>query len=242
MKKHERLLLPDVWRGGALLGMIIVHALFISWIVFGWNLLIPLDRGVGKLFAQVVGISFLTVAGWSAWLKWSFNPSQDLRAALKKVMQIFFWAGVISLVTLIAFPSAPIWWGVLHCLATALFVVHLFLSRKMIRQLVWLGAITVGIGIFREYVPGSVITVPLGFPPAYFATLDYYPVFPYAGVVWLTACLGGNLTSWLRPLEKPLSQNWPGKRHFLWLGQHSLLVYMGHVPVLLALFWIISLI
>jgi uncharacterized membrane protein len=242
MKSSERLLLPDIWRGTALLGMILLHAIFIGWLLFEKSMPFQIQSDVGRVLSNIIGGSFLAVAGWSAWLKWNSHPEQALALALKKVGLIFAWAIVITLVTILAFPSAAIWWGVLHCLAAALFVAHIFLSRKMFPQLVWLGVITLLIGIFRQFIPGSLITIPLGFPPANFATLDYYPLFPYAGVVWITAGMGKLITAQLGKYEQPLSQNWPGKKLLLWLGQHSLLVYITHVPILIAVFWVLSLI
>lgn len=242
MKSSERLLLPDIWRGAALLGMILFHTIFIGWLLFEWSIPFQIQSGVGRVISHIVGVSFLSVAGWSAWLKWNHRPDQKLAPALKKVSLIFAWAIIITLVTLIAFPAAPIWWGVLHCLAVALFVTHVFLSRKMFNQLVCLGTITLLIGIFREFIPGSLFTIPLGFPPVNFATLDYYPLLPYAGVVWIAAGMGKFITAQLEKYEQPLSHNWPGKKQLLWLGQHSLLVYVGHVPVLVAVLWVFSLI
>lgn len=240
MKSSERLVLPDIWRGVALLLMIAFHTVFLGWFLLNW----PIDVFSGFWFwiAKISGYSFLIVAGWSSWLRQNAGSQKSLRSAFVRSGHIAAWAGVITLTTLWAFPTEPIWWGILHCLAVALLISNVLLWYKKSQVLVVLGVFTLLTGIFTAGTTGNWLTMIFGFPPLNFRTLDYYPLIPYAGMVWLSAGLGATLTQKLEPLEKPLAGHWLGKSLLLWLGQHSLSVYIGHVPIVLLLLWLTTLI
>lgn len=237
-----RLVLPDLWRATAVLAMVVYHFLFLAWIQFDWpvNVLSGFWREIGRL----AGWSFLFLAGWSLWLAWNYSSAGlvvRIERSQRRVRMIAAWAGVITLTSLMVFPSAPIWWGVLHCLAFSLWSANELLARGKTQLLLFMGFtiwIIGGAALVLGPIPGFWSLVPLGFPPADYRSLDYYPLIPYLGLVWMGVGLGERLTQWAARSEPFLSPPWPGKSTLLWIGQHSLTIYLTHIPILWILLWL----
>ena len=69
---------------------------------------------------------------------------------------------------------------------------------------------------------------------------DYVPLFPWFGAVLLGMAAGvaARRAGWLDRLASVAAprHTWP----LIWAGRHSLLVYIVHQPVLIALIWLVS--
>jgi uncharacterized membrane protein len=223
--------------------MVLYHLVFIGWYGFEWN--VVATAGVWRVIARLSGWSFLLVAGWSAWLQLQphHKRSQSLRWKLiKRIGLLALFASIITSITLFFATNAVIWWGILHAMTVSLAITYLLLWYRQKRALEILGWMTVFVGLFLRTMPGNWLTLPFGWPPFDFRSLDYYPLAPYAGVVWLAAVYGealANNTAWI---ERKLRTSWPGKPAILWIGQHSLVIYLVHVPILWIGLWILSLI
>jgi len=85
------------------------------------------------------------------------------------------------------------------------------------------------IRIFAD-VKGSYWLFPLGFTTGSFYSSDYYPLFPYLGIVLLGVFIG-------KVFYKKKKSLFPfyisGKDPFSFIGRHSLLLYVVHQPILL---------
>ncbi len=155
-----------------------------------------------------------------------------------------FWKriGVIAACALAAsagsyllFPRTFIYFGILHAIA-----VSSILAWPLVR-LPWL-ALPLGVAVI---VAGLTLQWPafdaralswIGFTTFKPPTEDYVPLFPWTGVVLVGVALGHVLASaGFRPL-RPLAG---APRWLTWLGRHSLIVYMVHQPILLALLWLV---
>ena len=70
------------------------------------------------------------------------------------------------------------------------------------------------------------------------ATEDYVPLLPWLGVVMIGIALG----HWLSLQQfRPLRPLIPGSAALaVWMGRHSLLVYMVHQPILIGLLRVLS--
>jgi uncharacterized membrane protein len=75
----------------------------------------------------------------------------------------------------------------------------------------------------------------LGFTTAKPATEDFVPLAPWAGVVFVGIALGHAL---IRANFRPVAFLDATPEWIRWLGRHSLVVYMVHQPILLALLWV----
>ena len=132
------------------------------------------------------------------------------------------------------FPQTYIYFGILHAIAVAT-IVAAPLARRPGAALA-LGAVLIVAGIaFAHPAFDSRILSWIGFVTRKPATEDYVPLAPWAGFVFLGIALAHALAAakW-RPVA-PFARA-PGV--LKWLGRHSLLVYMLHQPIFLALLWV----
>ena len=68
------------------------------------------------------------------------------------------------------------------------------------------------------------------------ATEDYVPLLPWFGVVLVGIGIGNWLTQRRLTAMQRMSRDSP--RWLIWLGRHSLLVYMVHQPIMIAALWL----
>ena len=231
----KRLKLLDTLRGLSLVSMVLYHALWDqvhlvrmpAWYSEGW----------ARLWQQSICWSFILLSGFC----WSLG-----RRPLRHGLTNLGCAGLITLVTLVALPDAPIWWGVLFLLGTSgLLLIPLrgplervppgagmALSAALFALCRWVNWGSVGLGPLRWTVPRALyrnqLTAALGFPPADFLSSDYFSLIP-----WFFLYVFGYF---LYRLGAERWQSVPTLRREVpvlsWLGRHSLAVYLLHQPVL----------
>ena len=140
------------------------------------------------------------------------------------------------------FPTAIIFFGILHFITVASVLGLLFVRLKIINLL--LGISLILIGQFIEYPIfnqpylqwfGLMTTLPIA--------VDYVPLLPWFGVVLIGVYLGPLLAqqptnSFLRRWQS----NHPVSNVLALGGRHSLHIYMLHQPLFLGCLYIISLI
>ncbi len=222
----------DALRGGALLLMFVYHFCFDLrfYRVTAWDFEHdPFWLG----FRALIVASFLLLVGVSLVL-----------AERAHATPTHFWKriGVIAACALAAsagsyllFPRTFIYFGILHSIA-----VSSILAWPLVR-LPWL-ALPLGVAVI---VAGLTLQWPafdarvlswIGFTTFKPPTEDYVPLFPWAGVVLVGVAVGHALASaGFRPLRALAG----APRWLTWLGRHSLIVYMVHQPILLALLWLV---
>lgn len=238
-----RLPLLDCLRGWALVNMVIFHLCYDLEVVAGVNSDWPWHRevllwqhGILWLFVLVGGMSCALSSQRGRWL-------HGLRLQL--------WGLLVTLATVLALPSESIYYGVLTFFGSALWLTALVersLAWAARRLPLWLWAGLTLLGVALCYRPARGVAAlgdvelwrwpqwlqvdalaVLGFHSAGFASADYVPLLPHIFVFWLGYAL----------------QRWLGREHPAWLrrgavslltlpGRHSLLVYLLHQPLLLA--------
>ena len=232
-----RVFFIDVSRGISVLAMICYH---FYWDLgyFGFIDLEAVTRGVSLLAAQLIGISFITIAGISGRV---LTFSNNFKAKFsKRIGRLFIISAMISLVTFLLDNNNFIFFGILHFLAMCS-IISLILVNVTKGYLLFLFFVVVGaISLSSITFDLPIIVSWLGFnryPPV---TNDFYPVFP-----WLTFYLFGfwfghilmnrrvrllENISFLYPLNSKLFK-------FLeYVGKNSLIIYILHQPILFSLF------
>jgi len=230
----SRLELPDALRGLAVLLMLVFHS---AYDLNHFNLLSLdlLHSTFWPAFQKVIVTLFVGVAGISLAL-----------AALRGLNKPRFWrreallvvsAGLVSAGSYWLFPTSWIFFGVLHFMALAS-----VLALPFLRLGGWntvLGSVAVLLPWWiHEPLFNAAGLQWVGLGTAIANTKDYTPFLPWFGVMLFGVYIGNKFErcSWcVHPLPR-----WRGLAEIMWLGKHSLVVYLAHQPLLMAFFWLVA--
>ena len=215
----------DAVRGSALFLMVLYHILFCLFffgIIDWFNPYV-----ISGAFGAAV---FILVAGLSLVLA-NRKPS----GVLKRGVQLIACGMIITAVTWIVYPQGFVIFGILHLIGFGTILSLPFLSKnvKWFVPAVF-GILIVVLSFFLEGHTGSHLLLPFGLPYAGFVSLDYEPLIPWFGVLLLGAAAGKllypsgrcRLLSRLPAMPSLL-------RPVCFVGRHTLIIYMLHVPVII---------
>jgi uncharacterized membrane protein len=223
--------LIDIARGLAVVAMVIYH--------FSWDLSFLQLTAVNvvqdpgwRWFAKLIAGSFLVLTG----IGLSLAHSAGFRrlAFLKRLAKIAGAAALITVATYIAFPQSFIFFGILHCIALSS-----LLALPVLRMRTWIVILAAaGCFVVPFAATAPALDAPwldwLGLGSDVPVTNDYVPVFPWFGLVLIGIVVARLGT--LRQLDR--LAHWRAgtrpNRWLIWLGRHSLPIYLIHQPVLLA--------
>ncbi len=232
-KRSGRVDAIDCARGLALVGMAVYH---FSWDLADFRLASPMLPFTPqmRLLSHIVASVFLALVGVS--LALAHRNGLNVRAFWRRLAIV---AGAAALVTAGSFvfaPSEPITFGILHCIAVASLIAAPFVTAPAWASLAmgfaaiaapWLGRSTL-------FDPSWLLWLGLG--EALPNTLDWRPLLPWAGVVFLglgVTRLPGVLT-WLKRPDRWRAKSAPA-RAICFAGRHSLPIYLVHQPILIGL-------
>lgn len=231
----------DIWRGLAVLGMIVFHVFFfLRWYVsLDWDLF----QGLWLLFARIIQWSFLLLVGFGIFLKsQTVEKFPDFyRMQVKRAATIMLFGLLITLVTWIVIPDWYIRFGILHLIAVSIFflsplarvpVLSLFLAAVL-----WLFSLAT-----EEFTTFSSLLFFLGFSNHSIRTLDYFPVIPWMGI----PAFGIFLASLYVRVRSRFAIFFESKRLpfvlLQWLGRHALPIYVLHGPIIIGFLRLLPLI
>ena len=237
---RERLWEIDALRGIAVVAMILYHFSY-DLAYFGLFDVGFFRSGLGLNLGRMIGGSFIFLAGLSLTLSYrradSGAPGRGLfRKYLLRGGRIFSYGLAITLLTWIFLPNEMIVFGILHLIGASIVLAYPFLNLRLPNVALGLVCIVFGL-LLRGLDVSNPWLVWIGTDPTFFM-LDYWPVFPWFGVMLLGVAAGNTLyggrekrsarqsprSPAVRPLASPLA----------FLGRHSLPVYLVHQPILLA--------
>ncbi|MGD8483396.1 MAG: heparan-alpha-glucosaminide N-acetyltransferase [Thioalkalispiraceae bacterium] len=181
-----------------------------------------------SLFLLVVGIS-LVLANQNG-----INGHK----VMKRFAVILSAALFISLLTYFMFPGRTIFFGILHFIAFASLVGLLFYRFYWANLFTGIAMIVIGVTIKSALFDQPWLQW-LGMMTHKPATEDYVPMLPWLGVVLIGMFIAKVI------LSKPALLNYCGKlpssgftRLLSYAGRHSLVIYLLHQPVLMALLFV----
>ena len=216
----QRIVWVDSVRGLAVLGMVTYH--------FAWDLAFfnigsidlwwPVQWVVARTFLLISGVSLaLAKSGW--------------KRQLARITIIMICAAVVTLGSMILTPRSPIVFGVLHLIVISTLVVAP-VRQFPIGSLLIGGALIAGGPFIGRFQGRGILPTIIGYPAWYDTSVDYYPIIPWAGYVFVGCFLGSLISRYHLPRT--------GQLGFVTvLGRHALLLYIVHQPILLGLVWML---
>lgn len=228
----------DFLRAMAVLMMVLYHFVF-DLNYFGVRS-IEVHSGFWFYFARLTASIFLLLVGVSLVLSHSRAEQQDrleqfrLRI-LKRSIWIFGLAMGVTMITYLFVGDGFIIFGVLHLIAVSLLLALPFLRLHQLN--LGFALLFIMSGLFVQSVNvGYPWLLWLGLTPSDFYSLDYFPIFPWFGVVLMGVAMGDLFyRGYRRKIPLPGLDGSPFVRSLAFLGQNSLAVYLLHQPVLIAL-------
>ena len=236
-KKHFDIL--DVTRGFSILLMFIYH--------FSYDLnyygYVNIDFAIDDFwlnFRTCIVTLFLTIMGISLYL--ASYRGLHIKHFQQRLMLLIFYSLLVSISSWVMFPTAMIFFGILHFITVASVLGLLFVRLKSLNLLLGISFILIGqfieLPIFNNaYLQwfGLMTTLPIA--------VDYVPLLPWFGVVLIGMYLGQCLSQQsAESFFHRWKSNHPVSKVLALGGRHSLHIYMLHQPLFLGILYIISLI
>ena len=229
-------------RSIAIIMMVIYHTAFDLAEFYHWD--INVYEGGWGVFRTMTATLFLVLVGIGFVI--SFNKSVEAKRFastdfnvykkyFRRGMSLIALGMLLSLGSYLHDPTTYIRFGILHLIGVSILLLPFFARFKEWNVPLGFGIIVTGTTIYRHIDVSSLPTIftPLftiiGLPSPSFATLDYYPLLPWFGVVLIGVAIGNFVyirhTQWRRLL--PSIFNFVG-----WPGRHALLLYFIHQPII----------
>ena len=187
-------------------------------------------------FRIVIVSTFLSLVGFS--LQLASRHGIDRRRYLRRLGWLVACATLVSVASYLMFPASMIFFGILHFIAVASVVGLLFVRFRLLSLTVGVGIIVIGITVGNELFDSPWLQW-LGMMTHKPVTEDYVPVVPWFGVVLLGMWAGKTFVRDSRPALLLQSSSRKPVRALAWAGNHSLLIYMVHQPILIGSLWLL---
>lgn len=236
----------DFLRGLAIIMMIIFHLLYDLNYFSDYNL--NLHSGFWSYFARSTATIFILLVGISLTL--SFSRARITQKAgkglyikyIKRGLMIFSWGVIITLITWVFLRQGFVVFGILHLIGISIILSYPFLKLGSWNLLI--GIIFISLGMYlKKFTFGFPWLMWLGLMPEHFYTLDYFPIFPWFGVVLIGLFLGNLLyPNYIREFKLWDLSKFSFIRLFCFLGRHSLLIYLIHQPILIILLYLLGIV
>lgn len=240
--RSARLWEIDVARTVAIVMMVAYHA---AWDVdaLAVDALVDPFSGGWRALQVACGSSFLAITGATLAVMNARARRRGLagwplyRRHARRALEVAAAALLVSVVTLVALGDDHVRFGILHCIAAAMFV-----GPVLVRLGVWLlplaaGVLWAGLWVAERDPASTPWLLPLGVPLEGGAGVDWYPVLPWFAPflvgMWIGRVLypGGERGRW--GVRWPEGGPWATRLGAP--GRHALPIYLIHQPVLLAL-------
>lgn len=242
MKK--RFIWLDELRGIALISMLVYHTIFQS-VVVGYKDADILTRPYSLFFQSVAQLLFISIAGISTFL--SHNNT-------KRAIKVLACAIVVTVVTYVVMPENIIVFGILHFLGVAMLLYGLvfhYMTALPAIPMVLLNGIAffafhftkAGHQIYtylqtnlNEIIQQKKLWI-VGLPHEEFVSSDYFPIFPWIFLFFFGVFLG----KWIKKEENKFFIERKPIPILSFLGRHTLVIYMIHIPVIWSVLFLVKL-
>ncbi len=224
----------DILRGIAISMVVIFHLFFdLDYLGIIEN---GMYEGAWLIFQRTAATLFVLAAGISIVLSESRNREGYLHHARRAL-----FLGIIALVITVATWIYPhdgfIIFGILHFLALSILIAPLFFRFRAWNALIALFVIAAGFSLWQVDSP-YLVWLGLTYPGFY--TLDYFPLLPWFGVFLVGVSIAyGLYSNNTRRFDLKINEKNTLVRFLSYLGRNTLLIYLVHQPVIIAILLLI---
>lgn len=226
----------DTARGIAIVMMIVFH------MVYDLNFfsVVPVNVSTGfwryfaiataSLFLLIVGISLVVSHDRAAA---SLSDSGMRKKFLNRGAGIFALGMLVTVATWLYLREGFVIFGILHLIGIAVMLSVIFF--RFGKYNILFGVACTGAGLLIGKITGPVWLIPFGICPASFVSVDYTPLLPWFGAVLIGMGLGDIM--YRGAVRRFTPPHMPDRiaMPFSFLGQHALVIYLVHQPVIILL-------
>ena len=234
----------DFLRGIAILLMIVFHALYDFNYFGGYNFNLQsgfwlyVGRASALMFIFLVGVS-LTLSHSRA-IEMNMTKREMYQKYIKRGARVFSWGIAITLITWLFLKNGVIVFGILHFIGFSIILAYPFLKLQKHNLFTGLSIIFAGM-----YLGKLAFDFPwllwLGLKPYNFYSLDYFPLFPWFGIILIGIFVGNSLyPNYMRNFNLKDRTGSLTIRLFCLLGKRSLIIYLIHQPILIVLLYLLG--
>ena len=241
---NKRYYLIDALRGVALIIMVVYHTLWDLSAIFG-SAPVWFTPTADYLLQRVTAFLFLSLSGFSFGLG---------RRHLKSALRTLIGGVIVIIAPYIFMPRAAAYFGVLVFLASAtvIMIPLRFLFDKISPYIIAPLSLLLfffteniadgylGFGAYSVALPtilyNDLFTAYLGFPPADFMSLDYFPIFPWIFFFFFGYAIYRMISDKNRLNRLACARIAPLE----WLGRHTLIIYLIHQPIILGTLYTVN--
>lgn len=225
----------DFLRGAAIILMIVSN--FVTDLAYFNIANVNTSAGFWWWFARGTASTFLILVGIS--LTMSYARGRTFGHFLKRGLKIFSWGMAITFVTWIFLGKDLILFGVLHLIGLSIILAYPLIKEKYLG--LGIGAAIIAVGLYLKNLAFDFNWLLwLGLIPKNFTSVDYFPIFPWFGTILIGLFLGNALyENYQRKFKIADLSNSPFIKPLSFLGKNSLLIYLIHQPIIIALLYLL---
>ena len=227
----------DFLRGIAIIMMVMFH--FLWDLNHFYNFDISVSKGFWNVFQITTASLFLFLVGISLTISNTNNNAGYIKY-LKRGLKIFSFGLIITVVTKLIFPDSFVVFGILHLIGVSIILSYVFRKFRYLNLLFGICFVVVG-GLLKNYAVNFDWLFFLGLYSNRFYSLDYFPIFPWFGVILIGMFFGNLLYSTNKRNFKLKDSSENKAVNFVcFLGKKSLIIYLLHQIVLYGIFLMVN--
>jgi len=236
-KKNTRQWEIDFLRGSAVILMIFYHFIYdLINIAEIPSFVVP---SFWRLGPEVIAGMFLLTSGLSSFKQMILKNKSPWEVSWKKSKKVLLYGTLLTLVTLIFTSDTIILFGILQCIGISILLGTFFLTTQP-RKLIILAISTLIIGWELEHL--GYYNISSQWVSHNLAggrkMLDFFPMLPWFGYYLLGIFWGKtNFSKFCNRFQKRQAYS-----PILFLGRHSLWMYLVHQPILILILYILGVI
>ena len=227
----------DALRGLSIIGMILFHMNYMLVEIFAIDVF-HFSHLFWYILGRIVAIVFISVSGVSLYLSLQHRALYQMATRTRERFMILTTIALsISLVTYIFFYEQRISFGIIH-----FFAIVTVLALPFVRLESWnilVGILFLIVGYYVSLISVDTdLFIPIGLISVDYYSADYYPILPWFGYY----LIGYGVADWLhriRYFARVFSGSYRTLGPLSYVGRHSLLIYVLHVPILYVVMWMV---